>query len=45
VAESSSWDEGSLAVSAALALVVFGLAMSIAWDQRENTPAEIEERG
>ncbi|MCG2852855.1 MFS transporter [Klebsiella grimontii] len=36
---------GSLAVSAALALVVFGLAMSIAWDHREKTPAEIEERG
>ncbi|HCF7936067.1 MFS transporter [Klebsiella michiganensis] len=36
---------GSLAVSAALALVVAALAMAIAWCQRENTPAAIEERG
>lgn len=36
---------GSLAISAALALVVFGLAMSIAWYQRESSPAAIEERG
>ncbi len=36
---------GSLAVSAALALVVAALAMAVAWCQRENTPAAIEERG
>lgn len=36
---------GSLAVSAALAVMVAALAMAIAWCQQENTPAAIEERG
>lgn len=36
---------GSLAVSAVLAVMVAALAMAIAWCQRENTPAAIEERG
>ena len=36
---------GSLAISAVLALVVAGLAMAIAWCQRADTPAAIEERG
>lgn len=36
---------GSLAVSAMLAVMVAALAMAIAWCQRENTPAAIEERG